>query len=519
MRVLVLATLLSSSALSSAAQAQEVPTFVFDQPLEKDGPPFVLLDFDVGAGVKEVEVRHASVDDDDIVDFGLEDADDGAHSFRGWGGGNDEPAVVNEFAASRSYHPGAIGEGVWHVVVGKAQLLSDAPAIHVEVFLRDAVTLPPDTDRAPYAPATLSSTARFYAGDLHVHSRDSGDARPDLDEIAAFARGLPNGGLDFVVVTDHNTDAQLERFVDAQSRHDDLLFVPGVEFTTYGGHATGFGVTSYVDHKIGLTTTVQDAVDAVHAQGALFSINHPVLDLGDVCIGCAWVNDVPAVLDGVEVATGGYDEVGFLFNTAARDFWDALLDDGSHAAPVGGSDDHKAGVDEGAFGSSIGSPTTMIFASELSAAALTEGLKNNRVVVKLQGTEDAMIDLQTRPERTGDTVVAAGTVTLTATITGGTGLQARFMKHGFPIEDDDGNEEVVDVDSDPFVLEREVVVEDGERYRVELLEEGHVEVLTGHVWLAQLKGGDDEIGCCDAGSGGLPLLGVPLLLLLRRRRR
>ena len=128
-----------------------------------------------------------------------------------------------------------------------------------------------------------------------------------------------------------------------------------------------------------------------------------------------------------------------------------------------------------------------------------------------------MIDLQTTPARTGDTVVAAGTVTLTATITGGVGLQARFMKHGLPIEDDDGNEEVVDVDSDPFVFEREVAVEEGERYRVELLEEGHVAVLTGHVWLAELKS-DEVIACCGA-SADAPAVLLGLSLLFRRRRR
>jgi hypothetical protein len=505
----VLWWLLLSSSATVLAQ-EETPDFVFDVALDEDAAPFVLVGFDVPAGTAEVEVRHESVFDVDVVDFGVEDRD----GFRGWGGGNVEPAVIGLRAASRSYHPGPMPEGTWHVVIGKAQLVSDAPGAHIEIFLRTTATLPDASDRAPYVPATLSTGPRFYAGDLHVHSEDSGDARPGLDEIADFARGR---GLDFVVVSDHNTDSQVEKLTPAQARHPDLLLVPGVEFTTYGGHATGFGVTRYVDHKVGLTTTVGEAAAAIQAQGGLFSINHPVLDLGTICIGCAWVNDVPGRVDGVEVATGGYDEVGFIFDEGARDFWDALLDDGSHAAPVGGSDDHKAGVDEGPFGSSIGAPTTMIFADALSVAALTQGIEDNRVVVKLQGPDDAMIDLQTDPPRSGDSVVFDGDVTLTAVITGGTGLSARFMKHGF----EDGD--VVEVDSDPFTLTRVVQAPDQgeERWRVELLEgrdganEGHVAVLTGHVWLRRPPPSlPDDCGC---GPGAAALL--PLLLLLRRRRR
>lgn len=497
------------------AAAQEVADIVIDDAVDAFGPDFVLYDFDVPAGVVEVEVRHDSVDDSDVIDFGVEDP----NGFRGWGGGNSEPAIVGTLAASRSYRPGPIPAGTWRVVVGKAQLNSDAPAVHIEIFLRTTATLPPATDRRAYAPATLSDTARYYAGDLHVHSEDSGDARPPLAEIATFARAR---GLDFLVITDHNTDSQVDRLGPAQDAVPDVLFVPGVEFTTYGGHATGFGVTRYVDHKLGISTTVDAAVDAIHAQGALFSINHPVLDIGSACIGCAWVHDVSALvargaIDGVEVATGGYNEAGFLFNVAARDFWDRLLDDGSHAVPVGGSDDHKAGVDLGAFASPIGSPTTLIFAEELSVAALMQGLKDNRVVVKLQGPDDPMIDFQTTPPRTGDTVfsdpsVGDGDITLTAVITGGLGHHVRFMKEGFPDPFNDGVEAVV-VDADPFTISRTVrapPADEGfgeERWRVELLaerddatgDEGHVQVLTGHVWVRQAEPVVDD-GCACAST-------------------
>jgi hypothetical protein len=80
--------------------------------------------------------------------------------------------------------------------------------------------------------------------------------------------------------------------------------------------------------------------------------------------------------------------VGKLFTPKAIEMWDALCSDGRHVAAIGGSDDHQGGVGMGAFYSPIGSPTTMVFASELSAAAIIEGIKNGRTVVKLQGPSD-----------------------------------------------------------------------------------------------------------------------------------
>ncbi|MBM4281216.1 MAG: PHP domain-containing protein [Deltaproteobacteria bacterium] len=494
--------------------AQESPALVVDEPVPGGDVVFFLVPFSVGAGVAELEVRHAVVDgdDDDVLDFGLQDA---AGAYRGWGGGNPEPATVGVRAASRGYIAGPLPEGTWHVVVGRARLSSTAPRVLLEFFLRATPTLPDDGDQAQVAPTTLSTEARWYAGDLHVHSRDSGDARPDLDEVATFARGR---GLDFVVITDHNTNAQVAHLDEAQARHPGLLLVPGVEFTTYNGHAGGFGVTDYVDHKVGLSTTLQAAVDAIHAQGALFSINHPVLDLGDVCIGCAWTQAIPDAVDAVEVATGGYRQSGFIFGADARDFWDRLLDDGSHAAPVGGSDDHKAGVDLEAFGSPIGDPTTMIFARDQTTAALLDGIRCNRTVVKLQGPDDPMVDLQTSPARDCDTVVvdAGASVTLRATVTGGVGLRARLLKDGY----EDGA--VVDIDADPLVLERRVAAPApdaaDERWRVELLDGDTPRVVSGHVW-TRTGAADVATSCGCRGAPDTAALGCVALKLLAGRRR
>ena len=141
-----------------------------------------------------------------ILDFGLLDA---TNASRGWGGGNPEPMVVGATATSRSYMLGAMHSGRWAVVVGKAQLAGLPCAFNVTVTLRPAATLPPQPQRTPYRPAApLELARRWYAGDFHVHSRESGDAylSASLDEIATFGRA---SGLDFVHISDHNTVSQV----------------------------------------------------------------------------------------------------------------------------------------------------------------------------------------------------------------------------------------------------------------------------------------------------------------------
>jgi hypothetical protein len=227
--------------------------------------------------------------------------------------------------------------GTWHVVVGKAKVVTAPARYRLEIERRTAVTLAAQPGRASgawMAGSPLERTARWYAGDLHVHSRESGDASPTLDAIATFARSR---GLDFVELSEHNTTSQLDFMADAQARHPSLLFLPGMEFTTYAGHANAIGATAPLDHRFGIDgASFEGAVAAMEAQGALLSINHPVLDLGQLCIGCAWRQRVsPAKVKAVEIGTGGWDKTGVLFGERALAFWDRQLDQGSRAAPVG----------------------------------------------------------------------------------------------------------------------------------------------------------------------------------------
>lgn len=464
---------------------------VLDGVAPEGGPDHFFVPFEVPAGTVEIAVHHAAVADDNVLDWGLEDPS----GFRGWGGGNGEDAVVGVDAASRSYVAGPIAAGTWRVVVGKARIVEAPASYSLVVTLRDAPTLAPQPERAPYIGGDdLGDGPRWFAGDFHVHSRESGDAAPTLDEIAALARGR---GLDFVEISDHNTLTQLEFFGDAQARHPDLLLVPGMEYTTYAGHANAIGATVWVDHKIGQPgVTIAAAAAAFAEQGALLSINHPALEFGDVCIGCAWKHEIPEGLAAVEVATTGLDKGGKFFTDDAIKFWDMVCATGLHVAAVGGSDDHRAGQDLGTFDSPVGDPTTMVFADSLAVPAILAGIRAGRTVVKLQGPGDPMLELTADVPIEGDTITADA-VTLTATVTGAPeGSAVRFVRNGKPMA-------MIPVEGDPFVTEAVATApaEGEDRWRAEVIVGSGPRTITSHLWLREDPSAEPTGGPAPTTSG------------------
>ena len=493
----------------ATARAAATP-LVLEGEVPDDGNPFLEIPFEVPAGTRELEVRHEDLSDRNVLDFGLHDA---AGTFRGWGGGNAEPAVVGEQAASRSYLPGPLPAGTWTVLVGKAKLEEAPGRYRLEVELRTEATLAPQPERRPYvAPAPLSAEARWYAGDLHVHSRESGDAQPTLDEIAAFATGR---GLDFVFLSDHNTASHLEWMGDAQARHPGLLLLPSVEFTTYAGHANGLGATQYVDLRLGgADGGISEAVSRFHAQGALFSINHPALDLGSACIGCPWRQRLPRdQVDAVEIQTGRYSVAGVQFFAGAVTFWESVLATGKHAPAVGGSDDHRGGASNTGLDSAIGSPTTLVFAEGLSVEAVLAGIRAGRTVVKLEGPGDPMLELRAGEARLGDTVHGKGTAALELRVTGApAGARVRLVTDAVPgtFQDISAGDSVLALSS-PFPASGE------SRVRAELHVEGQPRTVTSHLYLAPpAEPPPSGCGCTAPPAGALALLA---LAAVPRRRQ
>ncbi len=144
-----------------------------------------------------------------------------------------------------------------------------------------------------YSPPPLSSPRQaeggeergWYRGIFHVHSKHSDDSKASLDLIMETAR---RAGLDFVVITDHNT---LEgcRTGTARRARTDPLIICGSEISTRDGHLIALGIHDLVSivgarhasplqqgQTQGSAPTTQQIIDRIHAQGGFAVVAHPI---------------------------------------------------------------------------------------------------------------------------------------------------------------------------------------------------------------------------------------------------
>lgn len=118
---------------------------------------------------------------------------------------------------------------------------------------------------------------RWYKGNLHTHTINSdGDSSPD-----AVARWYKEHRYHFLALTDHNyfTDPQgLNSFLAARDR---FLLITGEEVTAnYEDapvHVNAFRLQQTIEPFFGedIVSTLQGNLDAIHAAGAVPSLNHP----------------------------------------------------------------------------------------------------------------------------------------------------------------------------------------------------------------------------------------------------
>lgn len=489
--------------LISLLCAAVTATIPLDGAIEDNGKDYVILEFEVPAGTREIEVAHQSNEDSNVLDWGLRDPD----GFRGWGGGLVDSAVVGETEASRGYVPGPIVPGTWQLVIGKALIQTWPATYSVTITLKDEETLT-GRERAAFSPVSLAGGQRWYKGDFHVHSNESGDATASLDEIAGLMR---QRGMDFVALSDHNTVSHHALASAYQAGMDDVLFLRGVEITTYAGHGNAFGIADYVDHRVGHEGVSATTITAdVAGQGGLFSINHPGLDLGDSCIGCAWKHeDTPwDRVQAVEIHTGNYDVSIGLFTPRAIALWDQALDMGYRVTAIGGSDDHRAGIDLSPFQSPIGTPTTLVLASELSEAAILEGVRQGRAIVQLRGPDDPFVELFAKgadgmPVGIGGTT-SGSSVTLETRVRGGQGLSLVIVRNG-----QDVDRVAIDTSDFQHAFQYDVSAQ-GDRFRAHVVQETLNITITNHVYVDYVPPVAPDCACRGArrepGPGALLIM-------------
>ncbi len=188
-------------------------------------------------------------------------------------------------------------------------------------------------------PPALPGHESQYRGVFHVHTVYSGDSRITLKEITRAARKT---GLDFVIVTDHNS-------IDASNAyHQSSLPAPplmifGVENTTFDGHLVTLGPGEVPPQG----ENPGAVLEWVHSKGGFGILAHPASRK------TPWTNPDTQNFDGLEVYNfahslfeankvglsgklGALSRKRFLGNFQKRpdnslDYWDQKLESGKVA--------------------------------------------------------------------------------------------------------------------------------------------------------------------------------------------
>ena len=339
-------------------------------PADRVRSPFVYLPFEVTSGTTRIDVRY-SYDAGSILDIGIFDPALGEFpsptGFRGWSGGARDSFFVATDDATPGYIPGDLAPGRWQIILGLAHI--SPPGCHYRVEIATDETV-----RSIVAPARSIPTARtrhgWYKGDLQSHTHHS-DAEGSLEDLLAAAKARR---LDFLAITDHNTYSHHRPLAEASSA--ELLLIPGLEVTTYRGHANVWGVQGWVDFRILGEHELPALIDHVHSRGGLFSVNHPKVTPN--CIGCDWEYPIPERIDCMEVWQGPW--LNRNWDSLGR--YDALLRQGRKVTLVGGSDRHQPGwPDFSPEMLQVGSPATWLLLEELSVPSVLNALCTGRVFV------------------------------------------------------------------------------------------------------------------------------------------
>ncbi len=368
---------------------------------------YVEAPFDVPAGVSRLSVsfHHDGAAQRTTIDLGLFDPD----RFRGWSGGDKSGFTVSATDATPSYLPGALPPGRWRLLLGVPNIRQGVTT-HYEARIHfDTMNATPAFSH--FSDHPLRTGPGWFRGDLHMHTGHSdGHCRSQAGAstpcpVFRTVETAVARGLDFISVTDHNTTSHAQDLRDLQPFFDQILLIPGREMTTFTGHGNAFGVIDFIDFRID-GRHLPDAnamVDGVHRAGGVFSINHPSSPSGEVCMGCGWTApgfDMSRA-DAVEVVNGGgLRSSGSIDGpTSGLGFWQGLLNQGLHPTAIGGSDSHDADALSGP--GAIGSPTTVVYADNLSERAILAGLRTGRVFIDIDGVKGRSVDLSARAgERT-----------------------------------------------------------------------------------------------------------------------
>lgn len=261
----------------------------------------------------------------------------------------------------------------------------------------DAPTVESDSDVLflPYA-----ASGFWLAGDAHVHTvSHSESSLPSSWSAARTAQAMKAAGLDFAVITDHDTVTQ-------RPEVEGFVLVAGIEVTSKRpegrAHVVGIGTTHSVPWP---SMTDAEVLAAVEAQGAMAVLAHP--NAGSAwASGTSWPAHVVANatnFTGVEIynhmveANQKYGGSGW-----ALDTWFAALSTGRTVWGLSVSDVHR----EGAFGHGY----MVVHADVANETAIRDALAAGRFVSVVSPVAGQVSVWPSRIAAVGDALTVETTV-------------------------------------------------------------------------------------------------------------
>jgi len=422
-----------------SATSASVPNIVLEGVVTgAQNQTYVQVPFVVPAGTERVTLTFAYTGKEQhtALDLGLLDPTE----LRCWSGGNKSLLTVGIYDATPSCLPGPIPPGKWKVLIGVPNIRPNVES-HFTVHLYFS-----STGSVPGEPALLNVPLKvgpaWYRGDLHMHTAHSDGECPSQTgkmvpcPLYFTADAAARRGLDFIAITDHNATSQYNSMRELQPYFDKLSLIPGREITTFDGHINFLGTTDFVDFRLGSKEVpdMNTLLRSADSLGGITSINHPGDPSGEMCMGCGWTPPSKVdmrLLTAVEAINGGSEQ----YSIPNIPFWDKQLNDGCRLTGIGGSDNHRPMQPLDEVGS-IGSPTTVVYATELSTPAIIAGIRSGHAFVDLAGTRDRLLEVAARSGDTtahmGDFLVAhdGETVKFELHVTAAAGGTARWIEDG-----------------------------------------------------------------------------------------
>lgn len=213
----------------------------------------------------------------------------------------------------------------------------------------------------------------FYPFEMHTHTRHSdGSFLP-----SSLAESVKDEGLFGFCLTDHNaTTGNAE--AQKASEQLGLIFLKGLEWTTFHGHITVLGGHSTSDYREINPDTVVEQIKKIQKSGDIAVLTHPCRPGSPFCSGCYDDFNISdyEIFDGFEVWSSFNPHLNTI-NKNAEAKYDKLCEKGCKIAVMYGRDWHGPRSNDQLVAA------TYIGLEELNAKSVLKAIKERRTYISI----------------------------------------------------------------------------------------------------------------------------------------